>query len=186
MAQQPRGILMNKHYSEVDLLESHYLKPCMNTEVMAHLDSCAECADRYARLEEKLRSAAVEKNVEKPETFWARQKLSIVRRAEERRAKHISTARTLRVAAAAVLAFFLGGVVVYEAVEPGLNAPVEKHTATMATAATTESKVKTADSKVKTEDVQSVRDPWQSDELTEFHDMVKWESWVETKNGGQS
>lgn len=169
---------MNKpHFSEADLLETYYLKPCMNTDVLAHLDRCSECADRYARLEEMLRSAATERAVDKPETFWPRQKLSIIRRAEQRKAHGLSAARTLRIAAAAVLAFFLGGVVVYEAVEPGLKAPVEKHSSTSAP---------TAESKAKTDDLQTLRDPWQSDELNDFHNVVKWESWVESKDGGQS
>ncbi len=170
--------MSKSHYSEADLLETYYLKPCMNTDVMTHLDGCAECADRYARLEEKLRSVSTESSIEKPEMFWARQKLSIIRRAEQRRASGASLVRNLRVAAAAILAFFLGGAVVYEAVQPGLKAPVEKHS-TPTTAATDASKTKA-------DDPQVVRDPWQSDELKDFHNVVEWESWVEPKNGGQS
>jgi anti-sigma factor RsiW len=169
---------MNKpHFSEADLLETYYLEPCTNTDVLAHLERCGECADRYARLEEKVRSAATERVLDKPETFWARQKLSIIRRAEQRKAHDLSFARTFRVAAAAVIAFFLGGVVVYEAVEPGPNAPVERRSSSAAA---------TADSNGKSEDPQTLRDPWNSDELDDFHNVVKWESWVESKNGGQS
>lgn len=166
------------HYSEVDLLETHYLKPCMNTDVMVHLDRCPECAERYAKLEEKLRGAASELSVDKPETFWARQKLSILRHAEQRRADGRSRVRTLRVAAAAFLAFFLGGALVYEVIEPGLNAPVEKHSPAINSTV--------SDAKSKSDDVQAVKDPWQSDELKDFHSVVQWESWVEPKSGGQS
>ena len=168
---------MNKpHYSEADLLETHYLKPCMSLEVLTHLDSCAACADRFARLEEKLRGAAEDKRVEKPETFWARQKLAIIRRTGQSRAHPFSAGGLFRIAAVAVLAFFLGGVVVYETVEPAVKAPAVKRAAPAVS----------AESTAKTEDAQTLRDPWQSDELNDFHDVVKWESWVDSQNGGQS
>ncbi len=166
---------MKTHYSEADLLEMHYLKPCMNTAMLAHVEACSECTAKLQRLEQKLRSVACE-TPDKPETFWTRQRLSIVRRAEEHRSRATSAARVLRIAAAAILAFFLGGVVVYRAVEPGLEAPPEKratNTAVAASAAKANS------------DEQLMRDPWQSDELNDFHSVVKWESWIDAKDGGQ-
>jgi hypothetical protein len=165
---------MKTHYSEADLLEMHYLKPCMNTAMLAHVEACSECTAKLQRLEQKLRSVACE-TPDKPETFWARQRLSIVRRVGDRRSKTRSIARALRIAAAAVLAFFLGGVVVYRAVEPGLEAPLEKHATTATVAASTPNG----------EDPQLLHDPWQSDELNDFQSVVKWESWIDTKDGGQ-
>ncbi len=166
---------MKTHFSEADLLEMHYLKPCMNTPMLEHVEECPECKAKMQRLEEKLRSVACE-SPDKPETFWTRQRLSIVRRAEDQRSRKVSMARVLRVAAAAILAFFLGGVVVYRAVEPGLEAPLEKHAV---------SSTISASSNADGDDLQITRDPWQSDELNDFHSVVKWETWIDAKDGGQ-
>ena len=165
---------MKTHYTEADLLEMHYLKPCMNTAMLAHVESCGECTAKMKGLEQKLRSVECE-TPGQPETFWKRQRLSILRRAEGQQRKTRTAARALRVAAAAILAFFLGGVVVYRAVEPGLKAPVETHSMTTTVAS----------SGVATDDPQLLRDPWQSDELNDFHNVVKWESWIDAKDGGQ-
>lgn len=166
---------MKTHYSEADLLEMHYLKPCMNTAMLAHVEACGECTAKLQRLEQKLRSVACE-TPDKPETYWARQRLSVVRRVGDHRSRMRSVARMLRIAAAAVLAFFLGGVVVYRVVEPGLEAPIEKHATTATIAASTTPAG---------DDPQLLRDPWQSDELNDFHSVVKWESWIDAKDGGQ-
>ncbi len=166
---------MKTHYSEADLLEMHYLKPCMNTAMLAHIEACGECTAKLQRLEEKLRSVECD-TPQMPETFWQRQRLSILRRAEGRQRNMSVAARALRVAAAAILAFFLGGVVVYRALEPGLKAPAGNHTTTATVASS---------SAPATDDPQLLRDPWQSDELNDFHSVVKWESWIDTKDGGQ-
>src|SRR3954465_2181738 len=111
-----------KHYSEADLLETYYTQPGESMPVMMHLSSCPDCAARYERLERKLREAAV-CSTEKPATFWTRQRLQIMRRVDAYNAQANTTARTLRVAAAAVLAFFLGGAVVYETAKPAQPQP---------------------------------------------------------------
>src|SRR5437763_15469635 len=106
-----------KHYNEADLLETYYTQPGESMPVMLHLASCRDCAARYERLERKLREAAV-CNTEKPATFWTRQRLQIMRRVDAQHAHARTTARTLRVAAAAILSFFLGGAPGYETVKP--------------------------------------------------------------------
>src|SRR5664279_1713423 len=106
-----------KHYSEADLLETYYTQPGESMPVMMHLASCRDCAARYERLEQKLRQAA-SCNTDKPATFWTRQRLQIMRRVDTQHAHAATAARTLRVAAAAILAFFLGGAVVYETIQP--------------------------------------------------------------------
>ncbi len=152
---------MKTHYSEADLLETYYTQPGESMPVMMHLASCSECAARYERLQRKLRDAAA--CPAKPATFWSWQRASIMRRIGARRQQTASAPRTWRVAAAALLAFFLGGALVYE-VEP------RKATVVTTTAsATKESIAATADLAV---------DPWQSDELKDFHGVVQWESWV--------
>jgi len=153
-----------KHYSEAELLETYYMMPGESAPVMQHLAKCDECIGRYNRLEQKLHAAAACPT--KPVTFWSFQRGSIMRRVDARRRESSSAPRTWRVAAAAVLAFFLGGAVVYETVKPvpvrqegpAIQAHVE---------ATPEVTV----------------DPWQNDELKDFHAVVQWESWVPENKG---
>lgn len=153
---------MTKHFSEAELLETYYLQPGESMPVMMHLAACSECAERYKRLERKLREAAACPT--KPVTFWAFQRGSIMRRVEAKRREAAQGPRTWRVAAAAVLAFFLGGAIVYETVRPEIRpAAVEAAASTPVTA--------TAAPEVAV-------DPWQSDELKDFHAVVQWESWV--------
>lgn len=96
------------HYSEADLLETYYTQPGESMPVMMHLAGCSDCAARYERLERKLHDLSSCHTAEKPESFWARQRLAILRRMEPRR-RFVSA----RLAAAVVLAFSLGGLAVY-------------------------------------------------------------------------
>ena len=157
---------MKKHYSEADLLETYYTRPGASMPVMMHLADCAECAARYERLEKKLREAAA-CDTTKPETFWTRQRISVMRKIEAQRNTGSPWKRTLRMAAAAAFAFVLGGTVVYQSTR---TVPTVVVTASPAPAAVNE-------------------DPWQSEELKDFHSVVEWESWVEPnaqKNGDNS
>ena|SRR5438045_5605578 len=80
--------------------------------------------------------------------------------------------RTARIAAAAALAFVLGGAVMYESVKPALiPAPVPVRRATLHPMPKSEDQVS--------------RDPWESEELKDFHSVVQWESWVDNNNGDQ-
>jgi anti-sigma factor RsiW len=171
---------MNKtHYSEADLLETYYMQPGASMPVMMHLADCQECAARYDRLERKLRQAAACSSHDKPETFWARQRLQILRRVEERKTRYASAMRTTRVAAAAALAFFLGGAIVYKSVEPALQPEV----VVVATAAAQNPPVVPPPAAL---DLTGAHDAWQSDELKDFHSVVEWESWGDaTKTGDQ-
>src|SRR5438132_5173641 len=163
---------MTKHYSEADLLETYYMQPGESMPVMVHLADCPDCRSKYERLERKLREAAA-CNVERPATFWARQRLSIMRRIDLQRTQGQMISRTFRVAAAALLAFFLGGVVVYKAMEPALKRQPVVISNHASPAPSTP------------DELQVPRDPWQSDELQDFHGVVEWESWVsETKRAG--
>ena len=166
-----------KHFSEADLLETYYTQPGESMPVMMHLADCHECAARYERLEQKLRQAA-SCHTDKPATFWTRQRLQILRRVNAQQVHAATAARTLRVAAAAILAFFLGGAVVYETIQPVRQpAPVVRVApVTVAAPAPTAN--------------ENIHDAWQSDELKDFHNVVEWEAWVpdsKTKtNGGSS
>jgi len=150
---------MKTHFSEADLLETYYLQPGESMPVMMHLAQCSDCAARYERLERKLRDVAA-CETERPETFWSRQRHLIMRGIRNQpRAKSSSVVRTLRIAATAAFAFFLGGAVMYKT----LDAPVPPAPAAVQRA------VIEAPSD----------DPWESNELQKFQPVVEWESWVE-------
>src|SRR5438132_4307053 len=144
---------MNKHYSEADLLETYYLQPEEASAIIAHVSGCNECQDRYRRLAQKLRDIAA-CPAEKPATFWTRQRLMIMRAVDNARLHSERASRVGRMAAAAMLAFLLGGVVVYKTVQP--KAPVVVVTQ------------QTAAPPAPSDDLQVPRDPWQSDELKDF------------------
>lgn len=163
---------MKPHYSEADLLETYYTQPGESLPVMMHLAECGECAARYERLDRKLRESAA-CDAERPETFWTRQRFAIMRRVGEQRPQRFGHFRVARIAAGAALAFILGGTVVYRAVQTE-PAPVTA----VATAAAAPAPL--------LESPQVAHDPWQSDELKDFHSVVEWESWIEPQKGGQS
>ena len=103
--------------------------------------------------------------------------MSIQRRIAGQRAQKMSIARTLRIAAALALAFFLGGAVVYKSVEPEIQTPPPS---------VARSQMPVPSHELKRNDDLLLHDAWQSDELKDFHSVVQWESWVDTKDGGQS
>jgi hypothetical protein len=168
---------MKTHYSEADLLETYYMQPGESMPVMMHLASCEPCAERFHALERKLREAA-SCNTEKHETFWTRQRMLIQRRIADGRERSVARVQVTRVAAAAVLAFLLGGVMVYRTVEP-------QHHATVVTTTAHHVVAQPAAQPAAIEEPQQTipRDPWQSEELSDFHSVVQWETWVD--DGGK-
>jgi hypothetical protein len=163
---------MKTHFTEADLLETYYMQPGESMPVMMHLASCTDCASRYERLERKLREAAA-CPAEKPETFWSRQRHAIMRRLPA--APHrVRAGAIARVAAAALLVFLSGGVILYREMKPARPAPAPQTTTVAAKAAAVE-------------EMHDPINPWESDELKDFHEMVQWESWVdESKKNGSS
>ena len=157
---------MKPHFTEADLLETYYLKPGESLPVMMHLADCTDCAARYERLEAKMQGLRSCHREEKPETFWARQRLSILRRIDARRERRATMSRITRMAAAAMLILVLGGLVAWNRVdEPAPVQTVESgQTAVLEDVAAQEA---------------AVADPWQSEELNDYSSMVAWESWVE-------
>lgn len=153
---------MKQHFSEADLLETYYTKPGESMPVMMHLADCAECAARYDRLEGKMHSLRACPHDEKPETFWARQRLQIMRKIDVRRERRATFQRVTRIAAAAMLVVILGALLTWRRAD------------TRAVATTTAAaEVQIVPSAT------STSDPWQSDELKDYSSMVAWESWVE-------
>lgn len=156
---------MTRHYSEADLLETYYMQPDEASEIIAHVNDCNDCQDRYRKLAHKLRDVAA-CPTDKPSTFWTRQRLMVMRAVDNARARSNRTTRTGRIAAAALLSFILGGAVVYKTIPHPSKQPVivaaQQQTMTSSGA----------------DDVLDVpRDPWQSDELKDFGAVVAWEQW---------
>lgn len=152
-----------RHYTEADLLETYYTEPGASMPVMMHLARCSDCAARYDRLSRKLRGLTA-CETERPESFWAKQRTSIVRGIDSRRHEPRFGRPHARLAAAAVFVMALGGVATWSSFTPAPVAPQQ-------IAAT--SHVETAD------DAQIAADPWQSEQLRDLHDVVEWESWVD-------
>jgi hypothetical protein len=148
---------MTRHFSEADLLETYYMQPGESMPVMMHLASCTDCAARYDRLDRKIREAA-SCSTEKPDSFWAWQRQAIMHKVgmaqSERRLR-----APLRVAAAAMLMLGVGGLVMYKQ----RPEPVKQQPA--ATPVAIEQSVPA--------------DPWDSEQLKDYHSVVEWESWVE-------
>lgn len=169
---------MKPHYLESDLLETYYMRPGESMPIMMHLAGCTECAARYERLDQKMQSLRSCAHDEKPDTFWIRQRMSILRRIEGGR-QRVSFARVASIAAAAVLVLLIGALMTWNRNQVpsghGRVAPV-----VTATTATTAGPVAVEEALNRLEP----GDPWQSDELEDYSSMVDWESWME--NGGQS
>lgn len=165
---------MKQHFSEADLLETYYTRPGESMPVMMHLADCTDCAARYERLERKMRGLRECPHDEKPETFWARQRLSVMRKIDARRARTASIARVTRVAAAAMLVLVLGALITWDRVDQSTSRPVVE-TAAIQTVPPDDSTTRRLDDS---------SNPWQSDELDDYSSMVAWESWVE--DGDQS
>ena len=143
----------DEHYSEADLLETYYMQPGASMPVMMHLAGCADCAARYERLEKKVRGLAACAHDEKPDTFWARQRIAVTRKLP----RHAPAARTMRVAAAALLVAALGGWMASRQSEPAATPVIAQPEITV--------------------QVTTPVDPWQSEELDEYQSLVAWESW---------
>jgi hypothetical protein len=159
-----------RHFSEADLLETYYLQPGQSMPVMMHLAGCSDCAARYERLERKLREAASCHTTEHPPTFWARQRLTVMRSIAAQRTRSASAIRTWRAAAAVTLAFLLGGAVVYETRDNSPKPPPPTLTATASHAPAAMPDLR--------DDNLLAHDAWQSEELQQFHSVVQWETWV--------
>lgn len=165
---------MKQHFSEADLLETYYTRPGESMPVMMHLADCTDCAARYERLENKMRGLRECPHDEKPETFWARQRIAVMRKIDARRARTASIARVTRVAAAAMLVLVLGALITWDRVDESTSLPVVQ-TAAVQTVPVDNSTTRSIDDS---------SNPWQSDELKDYSSMVAWESWVE--DGDQS
>ena len=165
---------MKQHYSEADLLETYYTQPGESMPVMMHLADCSECAARYERLERKLRGMAACDD-EKPETFWARQRISIMRRIAAQQQRR---PRVAGIAAAAALTLVLGGLATWRLVDESTSRRAVENAPNTQTAQLDNPATRQLDNPT------TLPDPWQSEELQDFQSMVAWESWVDQGNSG--
>ena len=164
---------MSEHYTEVDLLETYYADAESAGIVGLHVSGCERCTMTLARLRIKMMTpaAAACSAGSKPGPFWERQRSSIMNRIGSGSRRTIQLHRFSRIAAAAAISFLLGGVVVYETALPSapartLSQPVP---AAVAPGVSDDRPI---------DDLAAVPDPWQSDELSDFHNVVSWQSWV--------
>ena len=171
---------MKLHFSEADLLETYYTRPGESMPVMMHLADCAECAARYERLEAKMRGLRSCHHEEQPETFWIRQRMSIMRKVGQRREQRVTAARVMRFAAAAMVVL-LFGMLAWSRVDQSTSLRVAPATQTSsASAPLVDSSTRRLDDSTTRPLVDSSSsDPWQSEELDDYSAMVDWESWVE-------
>lgn len=153
---------MKQHFSEADLLETYYMRPGESMPVMMHLSDCADCATRYERLEGKMQSLRSCAHEEKPETFWVRQRMSVMRKIAAPRRRDFG-----RLAAAAALIIAIGGgLVAWQSDSTPETVQVVETTAA-ATTAVDATPRRLDDS------------PWASEELDDYSSIVAWESWVD-------
>jgi hypothetical protein len=164
---------MSQHFSEADLLETYYMQPGDSMPVMMHLADCSDCAARYERLERKLRGLSACEH-DKPETFWARQRIAVMRKID---ARNTRTSFGARFAAAAALVLVLGGgIYTFNESSQARRLAGSEQTTTIAASASEPLSLEPSEP----------TNPWQSDELSEFQSVVAWESWVEAENGDKS
>lgn len=166
-----------KHYSEIDLVELHYLGD-EAAEMRAHVDACDECAARFRAISSSLADSAAKQRTEVPEFFWARQKHAILRRVATER--HPWWRKPVaRFSVAAGFALFIGAAWLVVAsrqtvqINPGPAAVTQTASAAVDP---------TAIDPAAAGDFDPSDDPWASDELAPLRDVVAWESWV-VQNG---
>jgi anti-sigma factor RsiW len=163
-----------KHFDELELLDAYY-DPSAAEEQLRHLETCAACRTRFERVTEALRLSAARLDAQvasRPESFWDRQRRGIERSIEEAPRVQLGSGRKFAVAASLV-ALLSGGLAYRSFVE---------HRAEPAVAPSGVAPV--AEAPV-VEAVEVSSDPWSSEELSGFHEVVQWEEWpAEQKQGG--
>jgi len=170
-----------KHYTEADLLELHYVPSEETVEASTHVAECGECRQKFARLQLKLRGAAqgaCPRIEARPETFWKRQRLAISRSIESGRLeREVGNVRRRWATAAAVILLVLSSFGVYRMTT---DSPTPAPTDQITSAATPLASGSAASSPASAvlENVRTDTDPWSSQELMAFHDVVEWETWI--------
>ena len=157
-----------KHPDEGDLLELWYLPDDETSATARHLKGCPECAARLEAVGTKVRDAAELAVPEMHDTFWFRQSEQITRKIAATRKASSGSRQWLRVAAAWLLAFIMGGAVTYRAIAPTHSVATAKVPHVVGTTPGSTSDI-----------ASGAHDAWQNDELRDFHSVVEWESWID-------
>jgi len=173
-----------RHYTEADLLELHYVPSEETVEASTHVAGCDECRHVFGRLQQKLRGAAqgaCPKFEAKPETFWKRQRLAIFRSIESGRLDRQSSNVRARWAVAAAIVLLIVSFSIYRIIpgspDGGLD-PVSSVSSSVSSPALPTNGVVSSPAAVVLESVRTDTDPWSSQELMAFHDVVEWETWI--------
>ncbi|HEY5610756.1 MAG TPA: hypothetical protein VIL97_06100 [Thermoanaerobaculia bacterium] len=167
-----------KHYTEAEMLELHYI-PGGLVPAIRHLPECEECHATFEKLQRKLheaaRSACADVVERKPETFWSRQRIAIMRAIERQSApKRPAVYSAKRLAVAAILVLVIGGsaaLVTLQVMSPKSETPSRDLVQIQTVEHTEEMGVELLD-------LQASNDPWDAKELESFGEVVEWESWI--------
>jgi len=164
---------MTKHYGTGELLAHAYLPE--DDSVSRHLAVCDECRTRFTAVRAELdRHASEPVGSEKPETFWKRQELGVMRAIEKRGTRMPGV--PAQIAAAAALLFIVTAFLAGRGSVSSVSPTASVVTATVASTATT-STAAAQENGLTTNQITT--DPWQSEQLQEFQSVVDWETWVE-------
>ena len=169
------------HLDQTRLIEAIYLQDSSLSET-AHLASCETCKARFDALKAGLEADAgrLRDTVDsRPESFWSRQRLSIVRRvASEAEPRRDRTARRYAIAAIISLAV-LAGSLLYRAFIDSYSSAPETHRASTSSESPVPDVRAEATADVALFEETTTADPWASEELEDFRQVVSWESWIE-------
>jgi hypothetical protein len=164
------------HLSDEELIEFHYFG---EGEAEGHLRTCPGCNGRYESLRRRLTAAAAEEMAgatDRPDTFWARQRFSVMRRIAAGAPETSLPARTQRWAVAAAAMVLVSSFLLYRSSASSVL-PTVAPVATVAAAPTPRTAENPAGEVF--QEIRALNDPWESDELKPFRGAVEWESWTE-------
>jgi len=173
-----------KHYTEADLLELHYGGE--RDSAAQHLSECSECTGKFVSVKLKLlraRSEACGNTESKPTTFWSRQRVAITRAID---AKHTAPARRLRTVPRFAFVAMLIAVLSLGVLTVSNRTEQSSSVQTVVSNTSPDS----GDPQGALPDAELVAaltstvDPWETDELRGYREVVEWESWIETDQSG--
>ena len=172
------------HLDHDRLLEAIYL-PEESRPTLDHLAACELCAHRLAVLRETLEDDVArlgDRISGRPESFWSRQSIAVARKIESQSSRQRSLhLPAYALAATIALALLASGMLYRIAVDE--PEPVPQTRIVQTESPVTETPI--LEPRLFEDEV----DPWASDELEDFRQVVSWESWIdesELELGGTS
>lgn len=180
---------MKPHFNRTEMIEVYYL-PDEFPMAQSHFENCSDCAGNWSVVCGMLSAGSIDDQAlvdARPDTFWTWQRLAIQRKIGSRpRAREMRWWSLPAVAAMAiVVSLIAGSSQIYRIYTP--TAPSENPEA-----------LPTASSVIATTgpnhdqifpDMQTVDDPWSSEQFESYKTVVAWETWIdesEPSNGGAS